>query len=251
MNITNNLSANVSTQFHASINEMNKSIQNTRWKIDFSEHGQNSNLRKGFYRVENLKVLRVSTYVDTIKIQDDKTIILHNGDEEMIMKIVKGNVKLMVKTISQENDFEELLIFANFNIIKDVIEEFILDEIHKINDFASFKEIFEVEMEISNESLKVDFFNTPNLLLLSEKNGFSQYSYVENDCPVSMKKKELPLPKNKNNENNNTLDIFNLITAIEVGMSSTSKSDIEIDMIKNFLGVDKLEVVRLLFRLSG
>uniref|UniRef100_A0A0K0FRD5 Uncharacterized protein n=1 Tax=Strongyloides venezuelensis TaxID=75913 RepID=A0A0K0FRD5_STRVS len=62
-----------------------------------------------------------------------------------------------------------------------------------------------------------------------------------------MKKKKSP-PKNKNNENNNTLDIFNLITAIEVGMSSTSKS--EIDMIKNFLGVDKLEVVRLLFRLG-
>uniref|UniRef100_A0A0K0FRD7 Ovule protein n=1 Tax=Strongyloides venezuelensis TaxID=75913 RepID=A0A0K0FRD7_STRVS len=34
-------------------------------------------------------------------------------------------------------------------------------------------------MVISNEALKVDLFSTPNLLLLSEKNGFSQYPYVE------------------------------------------------------------------------
>uniref|UniRef100_A0A0K0FRD6 Uncharacterized protein n=1 Tax=Strongyloides venezuelensis TaxID=75913 RepID=A0A0K0FRD6_STRVS len=68
MNITNNLSANVSTQFHASFNGMNKSIQNTGLKIGFSELRQIPYLRKDFYRVGNLKVLRVSTYVDTIKI---------------------------------------------------------------------------------------------------------------------------------------------------------------------------------------
>uniref|UniRef100_A0A0N5C1D4 Uncharacterized protein n=1 Tax=Strongyloides papillosus TaxID=174720 RepID=A0A0N5C1D4_STREA len=296
----NNLLANVSNQFNINVNGTNKSIRGTALNVPFVELKKIIDRNIGTYHVGNLKIMKIATFGTNIYLDDDRTINLSNEEDEVSMKIIRGNIRTLARKIVEESDYEGLLVFATFNIAKGVINGYVLEEIYKISDLDSFRKCFEREVNIIKAAVNANIFNTPKLHLLNDSNGFSRVPYEEIfeednnkkqvsvissptnftcdslfSTPTAPKrtenfintnsgkrrsldpcnlpfKRSLPSPlilNNTVNQNATSLNVNDVINAIELGLSSERSNEIELQAVRNFLGVTHIELSRHLMQL--
>uniref|UniRef100_A0A0N5B2V6 RGS domain-containing protein n=1 Tax=Strongyloides papillosus TaxID=174720 RepID=A0A0N5B2V6_STREA len=212
------------------------------------------------------------------------------------MRVKNEELKIRLQEINDNVDYKGLLVFLTYEATNGIINEFILQEIHKLYNFSEYMDHFYKEMYIFRRALNVDLFNSEDFILSKGKSNFPLLSfkktYVYDDISQSLSlasissgscdstprsrpektlkfflrkcrkyqicsnelKKWLPettlFGRYNNYQDSNQLKTSDVISAIELGILSSKNNKVEIEIIKNFLGTTKLELVRHLFNLN-
>uniref|UniRef100_A0A0K0FEZ2 DUF4388 domain-containing protein n=1 Tax=Strongyloides venezuelensis TaxID=75913 RepID=A0A0K0FEZ2_STRVS len=270
----------ISNKFHTNVNGCEKNIVGTGFHVTIDE--LENCIHKNFecFIFGDLEILRIATIGSHLfQSGDNNSVVLRHGNNEIKLNIKNEKLKTLLKEIFDDNNCEGILVFITYDVSNEVISEFILEEVHKIFHFSSYMEQFLNEMDIMRKALSLDFFNNENYVSNGIPQSSLDYTSVSsnscNNTPRSRPDKSLkiflrrlknfqlcnkifkmsfPVSTNMIEHNNHKyiskLKSSDVIRAIELGIMSSGNEKIEIEAIKNFLGISKLELARHLFKLN-